>query len=451
MRLTILLTLCLTACGPFYRSSSVAPGVSDGTNVRVIALNAETVSQANCAPFAPKTLPAVFSLTAGAGGIPRGAGALPEAPSSQNASRGELALRLPPAVMPQPYRIGVADVLLLATPAARSTVEELSGLLAAQNSRQGYTVQDDGSINIPDIGRIKLAGMTVDEAQAELFRNLVANQIDPTFSLEIAEFNSGRVAIGGAVGQPTVVPVTLSPLTLGEALAAAGSVSAPDLDISSVRIYRAGEVYQIPLADLYARGDLQNLPLLAGDSVFVDTEFALDRAETYFEQQIRLSQTRIEGRAQALDELRTQVDLRRADLTEARNNFETQMMLDSVDRDYVYLTGELGKQSRFALPFERRANLADALFDAGEGIDQRTGDVSQVYVLRAGQDPREFAAVTAWQLDARNAANFVLATRFELRPEDVIFIAQQPVTKWNRVITQITPSLITTTVAGAVN
>jgi polysaccharide export outer membrane protein len=30
----------------------------------------------------------------------------------------------------------------------------------------------------------------------------------------------------------------------------------------------------------------------------------------------------------------------------------------------------------------------------------------------------------------------------ELRPGDVIFVAEQPVTRWNRVIDQITPSVI---------
>ena len=71
-----------------------------------------------------------------------------------------------------------------------------------------------------------------------------------------------------------------------------------------------------------------------------------------------------------------------------------------------------------------------------------TGNPSQVYVLRGSDDPREFGAVTAWNLDARNAANLILATRMELRPNDIIFVAEQPVTRWNRVITQITPSII---------
>ncbi|HBR38496.1 MAG TPA: sugar transporter, partial [Sulfitobacter pontiacus] len=51
-------------------------------------------------------------------------------------------------------------------------------------------------------------------------------------------------------------------------------------------------------------------------------------------------------------------------------------------------------------------------------------------------------AITAWHLDARNAANFALAPRFELRPDDIIFIAQQPVTKWSRAVSQILPQIL---------
>jgi polysaccharide export outer membrane protein len=59
------------------------------------------------------------------------------------------------------------------------------------------------------------------------------------------------------------------------------------------------------------------------------------------------------------------------------------------------------------------------------------------------------ASITALHLDARNAANFLLATRLELRPNDVIFVAEQPVTRWNRVIQQIVPSVITSSIAAA--
>ncbi len=438
----VVVLMSLAQCGVLYRSSSVVEGASDSTNVRVFAITSETVLQANRSSYAPKTLPAVFSQTAGGGRSLRGTGALPEAPLNNEQRPNSLELRVPPDVQPGPYMIGIGDVVLLSTPSATSTVEQLSGLLAAQNSRQGYTVQDDGSIKIPNVGRVRIAGMTIEDAEANLFQKMVENQIDPTFSLEISEFNSKKVSIGGAVGQPTVVPLNLTPLYLEQALAAAGGISVVDLDYASIRIYRDGNLYQIPLTQLYSQTGLIRTRLLPGDAVFVDTEYELNRAQAYFEQQITLVQAKQQARQSALQELQTEVSIRQNNLSEARDNYRSRIELGADNRDYVYLTGEVGEQSRFALPLERTAKLADALYAEASGYQVATGDISQIYVLRASDDPREFGAVTAWHLDARNAGNLVLATRFELRPDDIVFIAQQPVTTWNRAISQIFPQFL---------
>lgn len=126
----ILLGLSLASCGTVYRSPKVVEGVADGTNVRVLDLTAETVIQANRSPYAPQTLPAFFSQTAGTGSGMRGGGALPAPVFLDEARPGALELRLPPPADPGPYEIGVGDVVLLATPRAESSVEQLSGLLA---------------------------------------------------------------------------------------------------------------------------------------------------------------------------------------------------------------------------------------------------------------------------------------------------------------------------------
>lgn len=441
----------IAGCSTIYRSSAVTAGVTDAGKVRVVGLSPETVLVANRAGYTPKTLPNVFRISAGsgAGSSPRRGNTLPTPPSAQPGVRGGLQLDPPPNVEVGPYTIGIGDVVVLSTPSTQGTAAELAGLLAAQNSRNGYTIQDDGSINIPDVGRVRLADLTVDEAEAVLFQRLVENQLDPTFSLEISEFNSRRVSVGGAVGQPGVLPISLTPLTLGEALAASGSVSTGDIDLSSVRIYREGTMYQVPLQDLYERSDLQELRLLAGDSVFVDSEYDLSRAERFFEQQIQLSTANLASRRAALEELSTEIALRRGDLAERRDNFSQALELDAIERDYVYLSGEVETQGRFTLPFDRRATLADALFDTGRGLAKETGDVSEIYVLRASEDIREFGAVTAWHLDARNAAHLTLAAKFEMRPDDIVFVAENPVTRWDRVISQITPSLITTPIRAA--
>lgn len=438
--LVVSLLFALTGCSAVYVSPKV--DLRD-ENVRVVSLTSETVSAANSTPYTPKQLPAVFFQNAGGASQVRGAGALPQASLERPNRPNVLQLRVPPQVPAGPYRIGVGDVLLLATKSSTSSVEELSGLLAAQNSRQGYTVQDDGAIAVPDVGRIEVANLTLEEAEAQLFQSLVQSQIDPTFSLEIAEFNSKRVSLGGAVAKPAVVPITLTALFLDEALSSVGGIQTDDIDFASIRIYRDGVLYQIPVTSYLARPELQKVRLVAGDSVFVDTAYELDRAQAYFAEQIRLAEFRQSNRALALSELNTEVGLHRAALNEERANFQSRIDLDAVNRDYVYLTGEVAQPGRFAMPFGRQATLADALYSNG-GFSSQTADPSQIYVLRGSSDPAEEGKVMAWHLNAKNAANMIIATRMQMHPNDVVFIAEQPITRWNRAFQQIFPTLIST-------
>ncbi|WP_417268659.1 polysaccharide biosynthesis/export family protein [Celeribacter baekdonensis] len=435
------MALSLSSCGAVYHSQRVVAGATDEAKVRVVPVTAQSVLVANRSSYVPQDIPAVFRTTTGMGGGLRGTGAIPEPSYTAQTRPNVLETRLPPDRQPQPYKIGVGDVVLLATPAG-SSVEQLSGLLAAQNSRQGYTVQDDGSIAIPDVGRVAIAGLTLEEAEATLFQSLVTAQIEPTFSLEISQFNSKKVSIGGAVPTPGVVPITLTPLYLDEALAGVGGTTAANMDYTSVRLYRDGTIYQIPLEALYSNNSLKKIPLMPGDSIFVDDTYQLDQASAYFTQQIQLASYRQDARSAALSQLQTEVSLRRAMLEEARSNYRAQVEFDATDRDYVYLAGEVKKQGRFPLPLGRKASLADALYEGATGLATTSADPRHIYVLRGSPDPLEFDALTAWKLDTTNVAMLTLATRFELRPNDIVFIAEQPIARWNRVINQITPSIL---------
>ncbi len=448
MRRSIFLILAfLAGCGSAYITPSVKEvpkGTPDTVAVKVVPLTARVAAKANRSHYAPKRLPRVFYSVTETPAASARALAPPSPVTTPEKRPGSATVRIPPKLKPEPYRIGIADVLLLATPTATSTVEKLSGapaqissLPTAQSKRQGYTVQDDGAIAIPDVGRVNVAGLTLDEAEAEIFKALVKNQINPTFSLEISAFKSQRVTVGGAVAQPKLVPISLRPLHLGEALQLAGGIVAKDQDYTTIRLYRDGNLYEIPLNDFLAKAKLQRILLKDQDSIYVDTTFDLNRAQAYFSEQITLMNLKSSARAQALGRLQAEISIARGRATEQRANFNARAALDALPRDYVYLTGEVTRQGRFALPFAHKASLADALYSQA-GIPTNTGNVQQIYVLRGN---RAGDSVTAYQLDAQNIANMMLATRLELRPNDIIFVAEQPVTRWNRSITEMGPSL----------
>lgn len=450
MRLILIAALtALTGCGVVYQSPKVSRDVTAGLDVREIRLTSETVLLANSSPYNPRNLPQEFYAAASATRR-AGLGALPDAPETPGMHPARLELRPPAETGPQPYRIGVGDIVLLATRTGSTSVEQLSGLLAAQQQRQGYVVSDDGAISIPGIGRVEIAGLTLAEAQDRIFRFLLENQVDPAFSLEVAEFNSQRVTVGGAVRQAARVPITLVPLTLGDALTEAGGVDIPDEEFASIRIFRGGTLYQIPYRDYLARAELRELGLRNGDAVYVDLNYDPDRAFAFYRQEIDVIRMRNEARRDVLDLMQSELSMRRDVLDERRGNFRAREEFGAETRDYVYLAGEVRRQTRVPLPYAQKAVLADVLYGEG-GFPTQTGNPANVYVLRPSQDPAEFGAVTAWHLDMRNAANMTLATRMEMRPNDIVFVEEQPITKWNRVVQQIVPSLILTPASIAAN
>ena len=384
-----------------------------------MAMTAQTVAQANQTPYAPKSLPAVFNQVTGFGG----SDSIGSIANQTSKSYRQPPVSLPASIAPGPYILGISDVVLLATPSPQTT-EGLTGLIAAQNKRQGYTIQDDGAIAVPDIGRIQIAGQTLEEAEATIFQAMVEQQINPRFSLEVADFNSKSISIGGAVRLSQVIPITLKPLTLQNALQSAGGIESLTPEYTVIRIFRDGKRYQVPLLELSAQPKLQNFILRDGDSILV---------ENNFQKQL----TFIEAKSQALASAQVKVELQRARSEEARQNFLTKLELGAVKRDYAYLAGEVVKQGRFPLPFNNTASVADAIYSEG-GVDNREGDLGQIYILRATADGQ---TITAYHLDAGNAVNLLLAAKMQLRPDDVVFVAEQRVTAWNRVISQILPSI----------
>jgi polysaccharide export outer membrane protein len=439
--------LGLSSCGVIYTSPSVS-SQAQGLDVRVLPVTAESVLFANRIPYNPRGLPGAFYQTAGATGDIRGLGALPEPPVIPEQVPRQLELRLPPAVNPAPYTIGVGDGLRVATRGASDPADVLAGATIENGIRQEYIVRDDGAIAIPEVGPVQVAGLTLERAEAAIFERLIETGIDPTFSLEISTFNSQRASVGGDVGSPTLVPITLNTLDLGEAITAAGGLTVREAEYASIRIYRDGSLYQIPLVDFFATADYQNIPVLAGDAIFVDTSYDLDRAIEYYESQIDIIALRRNDRAAALNELTTEINIQRDALDEQRDNFLSRQELGAEERDYIYLAGEFTNQSRWPLPYAQVASLADVIYENG-GFPTATGDASQIYVLRASADPREFGAVTAWHLNASNAVAITLATRFEMRPNDIVFVEEQVITSWNRALNQLLPSLFNS-VAGSV-
>ena len=169
----------------------------------------------------------------------------------------------------QDYRIGPRDVVQVHV----YNQPDLSGL---------YTVEADGTISFPLIGRIAAGDLTLPAFERALRERLAAGYFrNPRVSVAVAEYHSRRVFIIGEVRQPGAYPLTgevsviellalaggTTPLASGEAVAARAGESSegPVLPDDG----EAVETVRVNLEAL-AEGDLShNLTLRHGDTVFV--------------------------------------------------------------------------------------------------------------------------------------------------------------------------------------
>jgi polysaccharide export outer membrane protein len=100
----------------------------------------------------------------------------------------------------------------------------------------------------------------------------------------------------------------------------------------------------------------------------------------------------------------------------------------------VFVVGEVERPG--GVTFNNgRMSLNEALGTAG-GINQSSGDASQVYVVRG----RDTSQPVVFHLDASSASAMATADSFELKPNDVVFVDTSSLVKWSRVISLILPT-----------
>lgn len=102
----------------------------------------------------------------------------------------------------------------------------------------------------------------------------------------------------------------------------------------------------------------------------------------------------------------------------------------------VFVLGEVRKPASYQMQ-KNGMTLADAIGDSA-GFDPLTSDPSRVYVIRG-----ELNEPKIYRLDARSPDAILLASQFSLQPRDVIYVASADIARWNRVISQILPTVQT--------
>jgi polysaccharide export outer membrane protein len=165
------------------------------------------------------------------------------------------------------YRVGVGDVLDVVV----WDHPELSQPVSAGRSveQAGQRVQADGTFFYPYVGQVQARGKTPEAIRDDLKTRLTAVIPDPQVEVRVAAYNSQTVAVTGEVKEPSRQPLTDVPLTLLDAIDAAGGLT-DTADSRAVTIRRGGRSHTVDMQAFLERGVGANNPLLQnGDVVSV--------------------------------------------------------------------------------------------------------------------------------------------------------------------------------------
>jgi polysaccharide biosynthesis/export protein len=239
------------------------------------------------------------------------------------------------------------------------------------------TVDNDGNITVPYAGLVKAAGRTNGEVQVDIVSRIKNRAIDPQVVVALSQQRTSLVSVFGEVNTPVRYPAAASGAQdrITDAITRAGGIK--DQGYESWILVQRGDVRAtVPFANLIYEPS-NNIFVQPGDRVYV-----------YREQQKFLA------------------------------------------------FGAAGQQGE--LNFDAwRINLAEAVGKAGGLVDVQA-DPGRVYLYRL--EPRELAELLGvdvskftgelipviFSISFRDPGGYFLATNFQVRNQDVLFIANSP-------------------------
>jgi len=287
------------------------------------------------------------------------------------------------------YRLGNQDIIEV-------TVWGYPELNQSSNSAtpNGNKVDAKGNIFFPYVGDIHVAGKTISEVRADISSRLSSEAYkDPQVDVKIIAYRSQRVTVSGEVKTPSVVFVGDIPLTVADAISAAGGAT-PLADLEHVSVVRGNNIYTLDVFSLINRADKSEDMLLQGDDIVYVSDNQLNK---------------------------------------------------------IFVFGEVSTPGSYFIK-KGRMSLAEALGDAG-GLNKSSANSERVYVIRADRDAMQAevsssvdrfdvaANLKIFELDASSPESLMLADQFLLSPRDVVFVSTTEVVRWARVVDSLLGTL----------
>ena len=241
----------------------------------------------------------------------------------------------------------------------------------------GYPVDQQGFVQYPLVGRVKASGMSVPQFTATLQSKLQRYLKYSDPQVKIINYRGNKFFIDGEVNKPGEFAIDDAPVSLYSAISMAGGATATG-DSNSLVLNRNGRNYNIGLQALRQIGSSGNQVYLQdGDSIHVNSQ----------------------------------------------------------SRNTVYVLGEFGKVEPVPI-LEQGLSLAQVIGES-QGLNSFTANAAKIYVVR---DNPEYQLTTIYYVDMQTITNFALANRFEMQPNDILYVDPTGLTRWNRVLSSLLPS-----------
>lgn len=273
------------------------------------------------------------------------------------------------------YRLSPGDVLSIQLWA----YPELTPPIAGQNSNQvlGFTIDQNGDVYLPLIGKTKLAGKTLTTTNQILKLQYSKYLKHPDVIARVLSYEGQRYFVNGQVEKSGQYNLDTKPTSLYTALSAAGGVKVETGDNANIQLIRNGRPYDLNLFELEQLGlSLHNLLIKPNDTIFVGTK----------------------------------------------------------QNQKIYVLGEANKNKSLELR-DQGMTLSDVLGES-EGINPLSASAAKIYVMRTDLSSNQS---TIYHLNLTDFGNFGLANQFRLKKNDIVYIDATGLTRWQRIIGQIIP------------
>ena len=253
---------------------------------------------------------------------------------------------------------------------------------AAGSTSIEAVVGSRGNILLPGIGSLKAENRSLTEVQADITRILMEKGLIPSFQLEVTDFKSKKFFLVAENYGTKVIALTHSEMDLKEAVLSnilgdnTSNINDSGNDLTVIELVRKGLSYRMTLQDMLNG---------RGSKVFIQDGDTIEL------------------------------------------------------KDFKYKSGQVfalsGAENAKIVPIDpsKRETLADILFTENGALSNVLAKRSEIYLLR-GRSPS-----VAYHLDAQNVSRILVAAKTELRPNDIVFVADRPIISFARALGELSP------------